>query len=115
MITCKNCRNYSPKKEMCRISGGGVPEDGVSEDGVICKDFRVIPAKRDLDGVYFRVKRGGRWGNVCFSDMTKEERDEVLGTRPTEWWKSLAYIMADCLRAVGDQFEIVSNQNYEDE
>lgn len=110
MITCKNCRNYSPKKEMCRISGGSVPEDGQ-----ICKDFRVIPAKRDLDGVYFRVKRDGEWGNVCFSDMTPEEREEVIGSRRPEWWKSLAGIMADCLRAVGDQFEIVSNQNHEDE
>lgn len=61
---------------------------------------------RNLDGVYFRVKRDGKWGNVCFSDMTREERDEVIKDRPAEWWKELAYIMADCLKSVGDQFSI---------
>ena len=61
---------------------------------------------RNLDGVYFRVKRDGKWCNVCFSDMTKEERDEVIGDRSVEWWRSLAYIMADTLRSVGDQLDI---------
>lgn len=61
---------------------------------------------RNLDGVYFRVKRGGKWGNVCFSDMTPEERDEVIKDRPVEWWKMLAYILADTLRSIGDQFDI---------
>lgn len=63
---------------------------------------------RNLDGVYFRVKRNGTWGNVCFSDMTTEERDEIIKDRPAEWWKSLAYILADCLKNIGDQFDIYS-------
>ena len=63
---------------------------------------------RNLDGVYFRVKRNGKWENVCFSDMTTEERDEVIKERPAEWWKSLAYILADCLKRIGDQFDIYS-------
>ena len=61
---------------------------------------------RNLDGVYFRVKRGEKWGPVCFSDMTTEERDEIIKDRSTEWWKSLAYILADCLKNIGDQFDI---------
>ena len=61
---------------------------------------------RQLDGVYFRVKREGKWCNVCFSDMTHEEREEVIKDRPAEWWKSLAYIMADRLRLVGDWLDI---------
>ena len=61
---------------------------------------------RNLDGVYFRVKRGGEWGNVCFSDMTTQERDELLKDRPLEWWKNMAYIMADRLRQVGDELDI---------
>lgn len=40
--------------------------------------------KRNLDGVYFRVKRGERYENVCFSDMTTEERDALLVNRPLE-------------------------------
>lgn len=64
--------------------------------------------KRNLDGVYFRVKRNGKYENVCFSDMTPQERDGVIGDRPAEWWKSMACIMADCLKKVGDQFDIYS-------
>ena len=102
MISCKNCKNFSQKKNMCRISGGSV-----QEETRICKDFLPIPAKRDLDGVFFRVKRDGKWGNVCFSDMTPEEREEVLGDRSAEWWKSLACHLGERLRKMGDQFDIV--------
>lgn len=61
---------------------------------------------RNLDGVYFRVNRNGKWCNVCFSDMTHEERETVIGERTGEWWKSLAYILADCLKRMGDNFDI---------
>lgn len=98
MISCDNCRNWSPKQEKCRKGKSA---------GALCEDFAPYPMKRDLDGVYFRVKRDGRWGNVCFSDMTPEEREEVLGDRRPEWWKSLAGIMGDCLRKMGDQLDIV--------
>lgn len=102
-MSCKNCKEFSPKKGMCRLNGGAR-----AEEDEICKDFAVYPMKRDLDGVYFRVQRDGRWGNVCFSDMTPEEREEVIGKRVPEWWKSLAGIMADRLRDIGDTFDIVS-------
>ena len=36
------------------------------------------PVKRDLDGVYFRIKRDEHYQAVCFSDLTKEEREAVL-------------------------------------
>lgn len=38
----------------------------------------VPPAKRDLDGVYFRVMRDGQMTNRCFSDLTKEEQDLIM-------------------------------------
>lgn len=33
---------------------------------------------RDLDGMFFRVKRGKRWESVYFPDLTDEEMDKVL-------------------------------------
>ena len=63
--------------------------------------------KRDLDGIYFRVKRDGNFENVCFSDLTETERDEICKDRPAEWYKSVAYYLADRLREVGDVFDIV--------
>ena len=64
--------------------------------------------KRNLDGVYFRVKRDGKWDNVCFSDLTKEERDEVCKDRSINWMRSLADILADRLRELGDTLDIYS-------
>lgn len=101
MLTCKNCRNFSPKKGMCTVDGSAK-----TEETQICKDFAVFPIERELDGVYFRVRRNGEWNNICFSDMTHDERKEVIGSRTTEWWMALAGIMADTLREVGDKFDI---------
>ena len=74
------------------------------------------PTKRDLDGIYFRVKRNGKWDSICYTDMTDEERETVVAARvrdrkPEEqaaYWKSMANIMAGKLRDVGDQLDLVA-------
>ena len=33
---------------------------------------------RDIDGVYFRIERDGEFQNLCFSDLTTEERRKVM-------------------------------------
>lgn len=63
--------------------------------------------KRNLDGVYFRVERDGKWDNVCFSDMTKEERNRVMENRDSEWLKSMCQILADTIADIGEQLDIV--------
>ena len=70
--------------------------------------------QRNLDGVYFRVKRDGKWQNICYSDMTADERDEIARKRAehatpeqqAQWWRSMADIMADALYDMGEQFGI---------
>ena len=82
-----------------------------SSGGTVCfvfKDMDGYMINRNLDGVYFRIKRDDEWQNICFSDLTKEEREDVGQGRSAEWWKSLAYRMADCLREIGDQFDIAA-------
>lgn len=61
---------------------------------------------RNLDGIYFRVKRNGNYENVCFSDLTKSERDEICKDRPAEWYKSVAYHLADMLQEIGREFDL---------
>lgn len=61
---------------------------------------------RELDGCYFRVKRDEKWENICFSDLTPEEREKVCDGRSAEWFKSLAYHLADCLKLLGDKLDI---------
>jgi len=44
---------------------------------------------RNLDGVYFRIMRNGKWDSVCFSDLTEEQMDLVMDDQPIDWLKSL--------------------------
>lgn len=62
---------------------------------------------RNLDGCYFRVNRDGKWQNICFTDLTHEERDKVLEGRTAEWLKSLCVYLADVINGIGEQFDIV--------
>ena len=62
---------------------------------------------RNLDGCYFRIERNGEFQNVCFSDLTEEERGYVAtlnGGRSAEWWQSLCYHLADRLQQLGEEF-----------
>lgn len=69
--------------------------------------------QRNLDGVFFRIKRGNKYTNVCFSDLTAEERKEILDKKCTQaeaitWLRSMCEILADTLRNIGDEFDIWS-------
>lgn len=65
------------------------------------------PVERKLDGAFFRVERGGEWMNVCFSDLTPDERWRAMEGRSADWLRSLAEAMAIALRRVGDELEVV--------
>lgn len=61
---------------------------------------------RNLDGVYFKVKREGKWANVCFSDMTEAEMNEVMQNRDVKWLKSLCVILGNTIKDIGEQFDV---------
>lgn len=71
--------------------------------------------QRNLDGIYFRVQRDGKWQNVCYSDMEQRERDEIASRRAetstlagqVQWWRSLADILADQLYDMGEQLGVM--------
>lgn len=65
------------------------------------------PTIRDLDGMYFRIKRGENWVVICFTDMTDAERKEVMEGGSAEWLGSLALHLAERLREVGDELNVV--------
>lgn len=62
--------------------------------------------KFELDGVFFRIKRGQKFEDICFSDLTEAEQDEVMKDRNEEWLKSMCKILAKSLRNIGEQFKI---------
>ena len=63
---------------------------------------------RNLDGVYFRIKRDDEWQNICFSDLTDDEMEEVMKDRPVEWLKSMCKILGHTIRDIGDQLDIAT-------
>ncbi|WP_304262616.1 hypothetical protein [Phascolarctobacterium succinatutens] len=69
---------------------------------------------RDLDGMYFRVKRGKRWESVCFSDLTDEEMDVVLEGHSVEWLKSTCKILGRTIRSIGDSLDICTGREEEE-
>lgn len=66
--------------------------------------------KRNLDGCYFRVQHDGAWDDVCFSDLTDEEQDNVLADQTNEWLVSLLGHLVDSLEALGFRVEMPDTQ-----
>ena len=62
---------------------------------------------RDLDGIYFRVQRDGKWQSICFSDLTEEEMKTVMQNKDINWVKSLAIGIGKRLKEIGDQFDLM--------
>ena len=66
------------------------------------------PVIHGIDGVYFRVQRNNRWENICFSDLTEAEQDEIMKDRSEIWLKSLCKILGNTIYRLGEQFSIYS-------
>lgn len=70
---------------------------------------------RELDNIYFRVKRGKHWESVCFSDLSDEEMDKVLEGHSVEWLKKTCKILGRTIKRIGDEQDIVGWQKEEEE
>ena len=62
---------------------------------------------RNLDGIYFRVERDGKFENICFSDMTENEIEIILKDADTTFLKGMCKLLAKTLKNIGDEFDIV--------
>lgn len=67
------------------------------------------PIKYNMDGMYFRVERNGKFENVCLSDMTNEERLKKM-----DWWnadnmKSVINFLCETLREIGDTYGFIAS------
>lgn len=66
--------------------------------------------KRELDGCYFRIVRDGMGQSVCFTDLTKEERDTLLEDKDEQFLRNLCCYLADRVQELGDIIEEQSRQ-----
>lgn len=69
---------------------------------------------RELDNIYFRVKRGKHWESICFSDLSDEEMDKVLEGHSVEWLKNTCKILGRTIKRIGDEQDIVGWQKEEE-
>ena len=63
---------------------------------------------RNLDGVYFRVNRDGKWCNICFSDLDDIEKIEVMQNKDETWLKSLCIALGNSIKRIGDELDLVA-------
>ena len=71
---------------------------------------------RNLDGMYFRVKRDEKWRNVCISDMSDAELEEVVFKRAdTRFLQGIIINLVHVIKEIGEQFNIVAGISEEDE
>ena len=64
--------------------------------------------KRNLDGVYFRIKQeDGTYDDICFSDLTPNQQDEIMQEKSEEWLRSMCKRLAEVIKELGDEFDLV--------
>lgn len=104
--TCEDCVYHDAFTWACCNGESEHRADFVNRG---CEYKELKMEKRNLDGVYFRIRRVDEWDNICFSDLTEEEQDKIMDGRDEVWLKSMCKILAKCLRNIGDQFDIKSD------
>ena len=62
---------------------------------------------RNLDGAYFRIKRNGKFENICFSDLTDVEMDEILEAKDVVWCRNMCKLLAHALQQIGEELDVV--------
>ena len=67
---------------------------------------------RNLDGCYFRVRRGEKYEDLCFTDLTRDEQETVLKDRSPEFIIGLTLHLAETIREIGDEFNL-RGENYD--
>ena len=64
------------------------------------EDAKNYPVVLELDGIYYRVCRDGKWQNRCFSDLTKTEQEAFMSTLYPEGLKRICLVLSESLRTV---------------
>lgn len=68
--------------------------------------------KRNLDGCFFRVRRREKYEDLCFTDFTRDEQEELLKDKSPEFIVGLTLHLAETLRKIGDEFDL-RGENYD--
>ena len=70
----------------------------------------IYPIRRDLDGCFFRVQRDGKWYSLCWTDLTKEERESFTKDKDIYWLGRMLEYITEEYRKTGDQLDIFGGE-----
>lgn len=73
------------------------------------------PEKRELDGVYTRQVRDGRWYSVCISDLNAVELNKLISKKDPEWNRQLCDVLLDDISGIVRSTEDQPNERIEAE
>lgn len=59
------------------------------------------PKQYEVDGAYYRIKRGDKWDNICISDMTPTERRALFESQGSDYLLKVIDILSDSLHDMG--------------
>lgn len=62
--------------------------------------------QRNLDDVYFRVKREDKYESVCFSDLNEDEMRKVLKGKKKDWLLDMCVILGETIYDMGQQLQV---------
>ena len=71
----------------------------------------IYPKERELDGIFYRIKRNGKSYSICFSDLTEQEQNKILAEYDEESLRRMCKILANTLRTIGDQLGIMGSSD----
>jgi hypothetical protein len=73
--------------------------------------------RRDLSGIFFRVKRkdGPGFENRCFEDLSEDAQDKVMADRDATWLRGLAKLLARSLHEAGTVSGLTKHNPGDDE
>lgn len=74
----------------------------------------IYPIERELDGIYYRIERDDKWYNLCFTDLTTAEQEEMIQKYDVEGLKRMVMLLAKILRDIGDSFNIIAKDEYDE-
>lgn len=69
-----------------------------------------FPERLELDGVFFRVNRNNKYFNICFSDLTENEQNEILEKMSPGELKRMCIILSQALRTLGEEGNTISHE-----
>lgn len=70
----------------------------------------MTPMRRNLDGVYYRVIRDGKYVNRCFTDLTESEQDGIMTKYNAEQLRRLCRYLCISIRQIGDMLDLVRDE-----